>query len=98
MAYMAASSREDLYVKWGVEAVGLPVQIAVIPRTTPEEEPDDGEYVTASWDGATGWATLLIGAGSSMVLTPDEYVVWSRVTAGPQRPVRRHGPLTVGVS
>jgi hypothetical protein len=98
MAYMPATSKEDLFVKWGVEAVGLPVEIAVIPHTTPEREPVDAEYKTASWDGATGWALLLIGAGSAVVLTPAEYVVWSRVTSGARKPVRRHGYLTIGVS
>lgn len=98
MPYMAASSKEDLFVKWGTEAVGLPVEVAIIPKETPEREPVDTEYNAASWDGATGWALLLIGAGSAVVLTPDEYVVWGRVTAGTRRPVRRHGYLTVGVS
>lgn len=98
MAYMAASSNEDLFTKWGVEAVGLPVEIAIIPRTTPEVEPVDGDYNTASWDGVTGWAMLQIGKGTPLELTPDEYVVWGRITAGTRKPVRRHGYLTVGVS
>jgi hypothetical protein len=97
MAYMPASSKEDVYVQWGTQAVGLPVEIAIIPHASPETEPVDADYKPATWDGATGWATLLIGAGSDLVLAPGDYQVWSRVTAGTRRPVRRHGQLTVGV-
>lgn len=96
MAYMPATSREYLYVRWGAEAAGLPVQIAIIPRTAPETEPADAAYQTAEWDGQTGYARLLIGAGTGMPLTAGEYVVWTRVTAGGQQPVRRSGILTVG--
>lgn len=92
MAYMPASSKEDVFVKWGTDAVGQPVEIAIVPVT--DGEPGDGDYVAATWAGNE--ATLLVGAGTSLVLTPGEYVVWSRVTVGGRRPVRRSGLLTVG--
>lgn len=94
MAYMAASSKEDIYVAWGVEAVGLPVQIAIIPLASPEAEPEDGDYRDADWDGT--YAKLLIGAGTTVALAPGQYVVWGRLTAGTRRPVRRSGLLTIG--
>jgi hypothetical protein len=94
MAYMAASSKEDIYMGWGAEAVGLDVQIAIIPWQSPENEPADGDYHDATWDGSE--ARLLIGAGTDVVLTPGQYVVWGRLTAGTRRPVRRSGLLTIG--
>jgi hypothetical protein len=92
MAYMPASSKEDVFVKWAGDAVGQPVQIAIVPASA--GEPADGDYWTASWLGDE--ATLLIGAGTDVVLEPGEYVIWSRVTVGGRRPVRRSGTLTVG--
>ncbi|MET8334372.1 hypothetical protein [Streptosporangium canum] len=94
MAYMAASSTEDIYISWGSEATGLPVQIAIIPLTSPENEPTDADYHDATRDGTD--ARLLIGAGTDVVLTPGQYVVWGRLTAGTRRPVRRSGLLTIG--
>lgn len=97
MAYMPATSNEDLFVHWGADAVGLPVQIAIIPQQTPEVEPADGDYKPATWDGQTGSCMLQLGAGTDIPLEPGEYVVWSRLTVGSRRPVRRSGTLTVGV-
>lgn len=96
MAFMPSTSSEDLYMSWGTDAVGLPVQIAIIPSTQPPTEPEDGDYHDATWDGTTGYAKLLIGAGTDVPLTPGEYVVWGRLTTGSRRPVRRSGLLTVG--
>lgn len=97
MAHMPASSREDVRVFWGTAAVGLTVQIAIIPWVSPENEPADADYIAAAWDGVTGFATLEIGFGSANVFTPGEYVVWTRITAGAKKPVRRSGLLTIGV-
>lgn len=97
MAYMPATSNEELLVHWGADAVGLPVQIAIIPAQTPEVEPADADYKAASWDGTTGSCMLPVGDGTDMPLQPGEYVVWSRLTVGSRRPVRRSGTLTVGV-
>lgn len=92
MAYMPASSTEDVFVRWGADAVGQPVQIAIVPITA--GEPADADYNAATWSGDE--ATILIGAGTAVVLAPGEYVVWSRVTVSGRRPVRRSGLLTVG--
>jgi hypothetical protein len=93
MAYLPATSAEDLYVPVSAEATGLPVQIAIVPAAA--GEPADAEYHAAAWaDG--GEVTLLIGAGTPVPLTPGEYVVWVRITASGQAPVRRAGLLTVG--
>jgi quercetin dioxygenase-like cupin family protein len=97
MAYMPASSNEDIDVHWGASLTGLGVQIAIIRVTVPPREPNDGEYHPATWVGDTGKATLHIGAGTDVVLEPGEYAVWSRITVGDRRPVRESGPLTVGV-
>jgi hypothetical protein len=43
-------------------------------------------------------ATVLVGAGTAVELTPGVYVIWSRVTIGSRRPVRRSGILTVGAA
>lgn len=92
MAYMPASSTEDVFVRWGADAIGQPVEIAIVPVVN--GEPADSDYVAATW--VADEATLTIGAGTTVVLTPGEYVVWSRVTVGGRRPVRRSGLLTVG--
>lgn len=93
MAYMPASSKEPIFVPYKDPAsVGLPVEIAVIPRAA--GEPTDADYHPATWDVSD--ATLLIGAGTSLELAPGEYAVWTRLTAGSQRPVRQSGLLTVG--
>lgn len=100
MAHMPATSNEDVSVFWGaaVAAAALPVQIAIIPCTSPETEPADADYTAAVWeDGATGYATLQVGDGTALELTPGEYIIWTRVTAGTRRPVRRSGLFTVGV-
>ncbi|MER7131246.1 hypothetical protein [Streptosporangium saharense] len=96
MTYMPASSKEDLYVSWGADAIGLPVQIAIIPWAADEPEPADADYHDATWDGTTGYARLLIGAETPVELAEGTYVVWTRLTAGTRRPVRRSGLLTVG--
>ncbi|MEV4179931.1 hypothetical protein AB0J28_00610 [Streptosporangium canum] len=97
MAQMPATSNEDVGVFWGTAADGLPVQIAIIVRTADEDEPVDADYHDAEWDdGNPGWATLHIGAGSPVELAEGEYVIWTRLTAGTRRPVRRSGLLTIG--
>jgi len=98
MASMPASSNEDVYVGWGADAVGQPVEIAIVRRTVPEAEPVDADYKDAEWDGTTGQARLHIGAGSDTPLDAGEYVVWTRLTVGDRRPVRRSGLLVVGTS
>ena len=92
MAYMPASSKEDVFVRWGADAVGQPVEVAFV--LVDEGEPSDADYVAATWTGDE--ATLAIGAGTAVVLAPGVYVVWSRVTVAGRRPVRRSGLLTVG--
>ncbi|WP_188188042.1 hypothetical protein [Nonomuraea sp. SYSU D8015] len=92
MAYMPATSKEDVYVRWGADAVGQPVQIAIVPPSA--GEPGDADYRNATW--VDDEASLLVGAGTDVPLAPGVYVIWSRVTIGSRRPVRRSGLLTVG--
>ncbi|MFB4275742.1 hypothetical protein ACBJ59_10655 [Nonomuraea sp. MTCD27] len=89
---MPASSNEDVFVPWGPDAVGQPAQIAVVPATA--GEPVDADYRNATW--IDGEASLHVGAGTDLELEPGVYVIWSRVTIGDRRPVRRSGVLTVG--
>ncbi|MCK2219706.1 hypothetical protein MF672_038815 [Actinomadura sp. ATCC 31491] len=89
---MPASSREELRVPWGPGLDGFPVGIAVVLETA--DEPAEDDYHAASWDGED--AVLLIGQGSDVELVAGEYVVWTRLEAASQRPVRRSGTLTVG--
>ncbi|WP_101791018.1 hypothetical protein [Nonomuraea indica] len=92
MAYMPASSKEALRVPYHQDATAYPVEIAVVRES--EGEPADSDYHPAQWDG--GAATIIIGAGSDVPLTPGSYVVWTRLTTATERPVRRSGTLTVG--
>ncbi|MEV0584095.1 hypothetical protein [Nonomuraea sp. NPDC050310] len=93
MAYMPASSREELRVPYeDAGATAFSVEIAILPEA--DGEPTDGDYKTAAWDGQQ--AVLTIGEGSDVVLTPGVYVVWTRITTPAHRPVRRSGLLTVG--
>jgi hypothetical protein len=92
MAWMPASSREDVFVRWAGDAVGAPVEIAIVAEA--DGEPGDAAYRPATWQGDE--ATLLVGADTDVELEPGEYVIWSRVTIGTRRPVRRSGSLTVG--
>lgn len=92
MPYMPASSKEPLRVQWSEGASAFEVGIAIVPEGA--GEPADSEYHDAVWDGDD--AVLMIGAGSEVPLVAGEYVVWTRITAGDQQPVRRSGILTVG--
>lgn len=92
MAYMPASSKEELRVPHNQSATAYPVEIAIVLDDA--GEPADSDYHAAAWDGRD--AVLLIGAGSDIPLDAGEYAVWTRLDAGPQRPVRRSGTLTVG--
>lgn len=92
MPYMPASSTEALYVDFDTDLTAYPVEVAVVLDDA--GEPSDNDYHPAEWDGHA--ARLLIGAGSSLPLEPGEYAVWTRITAGDERPVRRSGVLTVG--
>lgn len=92
MAYIPASSKEALRVPYQQDASAYPVEIAIVRES--EGEPEDSDYHAAQWDA--GAATIVIGAGSDVPLTPGLYVVWTRVTTDDQRPVRRSGTLTVG--
>lgn len=92
MAYMPVTSKEKLRVPHDASATVYPVEIAI--KAASLGEPDNGDYHSATWDGTD--AVLLVGAGSDVPLSEGEYVVWTRVTAGDERPVRRSGVLTVG--
>jgi len=97
VAHIPATSNEDVRVFWGAPLAGLPAGIAIIPWSSPEQEPDDGDYIAATWEGDTGWASIHIGPGTPHVFEAGEYVVWARLTAGDRKPVRRSGLLTIGV-
>ncbi|MFI6793665.1 hypothetical protein ACIBG4_40675 [Nonomuraea sp. NPDC050383] len=92
MAYMPATSREELRVDWNADFSAWPVQLAVVLESA--GEPADSDYRPAAWDGTD--AVLVIGEGSDLELEPGAYVVWTRITTSTQRPVRRSGLLTVG--
>ena len=92
MAYMPVSSREEVRVAWVAGASAFPVEIAIVLDSA--GEPGDGDYHPADWDGND--AVLLVGAGTAVELVAGEYAVWTRITTGTQRPVRRSSILTVG--
>ncbi len=96
MAVIPASSTEYLHVPVtvtpaGVSLTGVPVQVAVVAHRA---NPADDEWQTASWnDGA---ARLLIGPGTSTVLTAGDYRVWIHIDPpGAEAIVRHAGILSV---
>ncbi len=94
--YVPATSRQDVPVHWSADMVGKTAEIAIIPRTVPEAEPEDTDYHPATWDGTSGTGLLKVGPGGALVLPAGEYVIWGRVADGDNRPVHREGTLTVG--
>ncbi|GAA2990727.1 hypothetical protein GCM10017559_08490 [Streptosporangium longisporum] len=98
MAQIPATSNEDVRVLWAAHLVGFLADIAIIPWASPENEPADSDYIAATWeDDNPGWASIHIGPGTGRTYEPGEYVVWTRLTAGDRKPVRRSGLLTIGV-
>lgn len=94
MAYIPASSREEVRVPYGVDATAWPVEVAIVLDSA--GEPADSDYRSATWDAGTLEAVLLVGPGTAMYLPSGAYVVWTRVTTATQQPVRRASTLTVG--
>lgn len=54
-------------------------------------------WVVGSWltVGSTYYARVLVGPGTSFILTAGVYDVWVKVTDSPEIPVRRSGFLRV---
>jgi hypothetical protein len=97
--FLAATSTEDIALPSDGDGVGLPVEVAFVP-VAENREPANGEYHSAAWavDDGEDVIVILVGPDGGVSLEQGEYVVWTRVTAvSPRRPVRRSGPLTVGV-
>lgn len=92
MPYMPATSHEPLYVEFSADLSAAGVELAVVLES--QGEPDDGDYHATTWQGSE--VVLPIGKDSGVPLSPGEYVVWARWTAGDYQPVRRSGVLTVG--
>ncbi|GGV45784.1 hypothetical protein [Streptomyces spectabilis] len=90
-----ASSTEYLHVPVtapeGVDLTGAPVRIAVVAH---RDNPATSEWKTGVWDD--GEATLLIGPGSTLVLTRGDYRVWVSVDPpGAENITRMSGHLGV---
>ncbi|MWA08759.1 hypothetical protein [Streptomyces sp. BA2] len=90
-----ATSTEYLHVPVtappGVDLTGAPVKIAAVGH---RNNPTSTEWKTAEWDD--GEARLLIGPGSTLVLTRGDYRVWVSVDPpGAENITRMSGHLGV---
>lgn len=92
------------YVYAAVTALADPTPVSVeFNFTAAGTEPTSG-WIAGSWDGAatavgnglfSARARVLVGAGTSAVLTNGRYWVWVRVNSTPEAPVRRVGELVI---
>lgn len=72
--------------------------VAVAFMTAPNTKPATGDWKTGGWDTTaigTYVATVLVGTGGAVALTPGTYYVWVRITDNPEIIVREVGELTV---
>jgi hypothetical protein len=60
-------------------------------------EPEEVDWVAGSWetDGETFYARCLIGPDGDQQLADGTYLMWVRIAAAPEEPVRRVGRLVV---
>jgi len=70
---------------------GWPVKIALIPKS--QKKPVVGDWVNAEWEGST--IRLLVGPGTSKILTCGAYELWVQIDAAPESAVRYAGDLVV---
>lgn len=80
-----------------VELDAQTVEVAFLLGTT--TKPDGSTtWLPAEWTGPVGttrsWR-ILIGPGTTAALAVGDYAVWSRTTANPEAPARKHGNLKV---
>jgi len=71
-------------------AYGVEIAILVVGA---KEEPESGDWVIAAWFGSS--VRILIGPGTSFVLSNGYYDVWVRITTPSEIPVRRAGRIRV---
>lgn len=80
-----------------VNPTTVPVSMAFMQSG---EEPEPGDWTTASWDTddstpvPTFYALCLVGPGA-VVLPDGDYAVWTRVEDTPENAVRRAGRLVI---
>ncbi|MFI6496893.1 hypothetical protein [Nonomuraea typhae] len=91
MATVPASSKEYLHIPVEDGSASIPGEIAVISSCA---EPADSDWKAATWDN--GVYKLLIGPGTALALAAGTYTAWLRLTAAPEKVVRRSGPVRVG--
>lgn len=86
-----ASSKEYLHIPVTDGSVSIAGEIAAISTCN---EPVEGDWKAATWD--SGSYKVLIGPGTGLTLAAGSYVAWVRLTATPEKIVRRSGPFKVG--
>lgn len=91
MATIPATSTEYLHVPVADGSGSIPAEIAVIASCA---EPAETDWKSAAWDA--GAYKLLIGPEGVLALTAGTYTAWIRLTAAPEKVVRRSGPVRVG--
>ncbi|MFB7605277.1 hypothetical protein [Streptomyces gardneri] len=85
---MDRSSLEQLLtpIAASSDPTGLAVRVAVLPDG---QRPEASDWHTAEWVTIDGipHASVLIGPGGAIQLTPGVYRAWVEITAPPEKPV-----------
>lgn len=92
-----ASSLEYVLVPETLTVNGLPVDptspalTVELAFTAVDVAPASGDWTVGSWEDVGGvWnARCLVGPGGTVTLAAGTYDVWTRVTASPEKPVRK---------
>jgi hypothetical protein len=93
--------RVPVFAKEGAAVVNPTADTVQMAFLAGEGPPAAGDYKAASWETDastepdTYYARCLIGPGGAIVLTPDTYSVWVKVTDVPETPVREVGQLRI---
>lgn len=90
MMILSSLTKEYLVVE--VECSINPTSDTVQFAFTTGDNPIITDWISGSWEAGTTspyTCKVLIGAGSSKVLTAGSYYVWVKITDSPEIPVRR---------
>jgi hypothetical protein len=83
-------SLEYLHVPLSIDVEGAEFELAF---TAYGDETDPSEWHAATY--ADGSVRVLVGPGGAVELAVGDYMVWVRVTANPEIPVRQAGRIVI---